>query len=47
MNIIKFLQYVIFNKDGQRTTVLDEYRKHFKELQEKRWDSYNKRMQSV
>ena len=47
MNLLIFLQYVLFNKDNQREAVLAEYKKHFNELQEKRWANYNKRMGRV
>lgn len=44
MNLLLFLQYVLFNKDNKCEVVLAEYKKHFNELQEKRWSNYNQRM---
>jgi hypothetical protein len=44
MNILQFLNYLIFNKDQQRSVVWNEFKKHFDELQTKRWENFRNRM---
>jgi hypothetical protein len=44
MNFFQFLNYVIFNKDGQRQVVWNEFKRHFADLQIERWAYLNERL---
>lgn len=37
MNLFQFLNYIIFNKDNQRTTVWTEFKQHLSNAQKNRW----------
>lgn len=38
MNLLTFLNYIIFNKDNNRTIVWEEFKQHFFNLQQSRWN---------
>lgn len=44
MNIFEFLNYIIFNKDGQRQIVWNEFTQHFTNLQDVRWAGLRQRL---
>jgi hypothetical protein len=44
MNILQFISYTVFNKDGKRNEVWNEFLNQFKQLQDARWESFRNRM---
>lgn len=44
MNIFQFLNYIIFNKDGHREEVINQFKKHFSDLQTERWRYLRERL---
>lgn len=47
MHLLTFLNYIIFNKDGQRNIVWNEFMTNFRRHQSQRWAYLKQRNESV